>query len=71
MVEEIGVFKVFLCFVCLKALAREIVSSRRTVKRLYENKAQVNSISMHIGESIGNDQKLYLVFSLLLYDTGF
>ncbi|KAL9831247.1 putative Snf7 family protein [Arabidopsis thaliana] len=38
--------------VTAKALAREIVSSRRTVKRLYENKAQVNSISMHLGESI-------------------
>ncbi|KAF3498666.1 hypothetical protein DY000_02054362 [Brassica cretica] len=35
------------------ALAKEIVSSRRTVNKLYENKAQMNSISMHLGESIG------------------
>ncbi|XP_010535627.1 PREDICTED: vacuolar protein sorting-associated protein 24 homolog 1-like [Tarenaya hassleriana] len=35
-----------------KALAKEIVSSRRTVNRLYENKAQLNSISMHLGESV-------------------
>lgn len=37
----------------LQALAKEIVSSRRTVNKLYENKAQMNSISMHLGESIG------------------
>ena len=36
-----------------QALAKEIVSSRRTVNRLYENKAQMNSISMHLGESVG------------------
>ncbi|XP_062091992.1 vacuolar protein sorting-associated protein 24 homolog 1-like isoform X2 [Humulus lupulus] len=35
-----------------KALAREIVSSRKTVNRLHENKAQLNSISMHLGESV-------------------
>ncbi|GLT80761.1 hypothetical protein SLA2020_521840 [Shorea laevis] len=35
-----------------KALAKEIVRSRRTVNRLYENKAQLNSISMHLGESV-------------------
>ncbi|CAL0304058.1 unnamed protein product [Lupinus luteus] len=35
-----------------KALAKELVSSRRTVNRLYENKAQLNSISMHLGESV-------------------
>ncbi|KAL0735273.1 hypothetical protein Bca4012_011483 [Brassica carinata] len=35
--------------VSAKALAKEIVSSRRTVNRLYENKAQINSISMHLG----------------------
>ncbi|XP_022964907.1 vacuolar protein sorting-associated protein 24 homolog 1 isoform X2 [Cucurbita moschata] len=34
------------------ALAKEIVRSRKTVNRLHENKAQVNSISMHLGESI-------------------
>jgi charged multivesicular body protein 3 len=39
--------------VSAKALAKEIVSSRRTVNRLYENKAQMNSISMHLGESVG------------------
>ncbi|KAH9619523.1 hypothetical protein KSS87_015011 [Heliosperma pusillum] len=35
-----------------KSLAREIVSSRKTVNRLHENKAQLNSISMHLGESV-------------------
>lgn len=35
-----------------KALAKEIVQSRKTVNRLYENKAQLNSISMHLGESV-------------------
>ncbi|GMP98862.1 hypothetical protein CsSME_00046582 [Camellia sinensis var. sinensis] len=35
-----------------KALAKEIVMSRQTVNRLYENKAQLNSISMHLGESV-------------------
>ncbi|OAY38085.1 vacuolar protein sorting-associated protein 24 homolog 1 isoform X1 [Manihot esculenta] len=35
-----------------KALAKEIVRSRKTVNRLYENKAQMNSISMHLGESV-------------------
>jgi hypothetical protein len=29
------------------------VRSRKTVNRLYENKAQLNSISMHLGESVG------------------
>ncbi|KAF2300653.1 hypothetical protein GH714_014987 [Hevea brasiliensis] len=38
--------------VSAKALAKEIVRSRRTVNRLYENKAQMNSISMHLGESV-------------------
>lgn len=38
--------------VSAKALAKEIVMSRRTVNRLYENKAQMNSISMHLGESV-------------------
>ncbi|KAE8672028.1 putative vacuolar protein sorting-associated protein 24-like protein 2 [Hibiscus syriacus] len=36
-----------------KALAKEILMSRKTVNRLYENKAQLNSISMHLGESVG------------------
>ncbi|KAF5467055.1 hypothetical protein F2P56_016921 [Juglans regia] len=35
-----------------KALAKEIVLSRKTVNRLHENKAQLNSISMHLGESV-------------------
>ncbi|KAJ0021697.1 hypothetical protein Pint_32066 [Pistacia integerrima] len=38
--------------VSAKALARELVHSKRTVSRLYENKAQMNSISMHLGESV-------------------
>ncbi|KAE9620580.1 hypothetical protein Lal_00019802 [Lupinus albus] len=35
-----------------KALAKELVRSKRTVNRLFENKAQLNSISMHLGESV-------------------
>ncbi|KAL6510962.1 hypothetical protein OROGR_020019 [Orobanche gracilis] len=35
-----------------KALAKEVVRSRKTVNRLSENKAQLNSISMHLGESV-------------------
>ncbi|KAI3696935.1 hypothetical protein L6452_29576 [Arctium lappa] len=35
-----------------RALAKEVVRSRKTVNRLYENKAQLNSISMHLGESV-------------------
>ncbi|CAM8886382.1 hypothetical protein QQ045_027523 [Rhodiola kirilowii] len=38
--------------VTAKALAKEIVMSRKTVDRLHENKAQLNSISMHLGESV-------------------
>ncbi|CAK7332207.1 unnamed protein product [Dovyalis caffra] len=38
--------------VSAKALAKEVVRSRITVNRLYENKAQMNSISMHLGESV-------------------
>ncbi|KAJ7947874.1 Vacuolar protein sorting-associated protein 24 like 1 [Quillaja saponaria] len=38
--------------VSAKSLAKEIVRSRRTVNRLHENKAQLNSISMHLGESV-------------------
>ncbi|KAG5124555.1 hypothetical protein JHK82_031292 [Glycine max] len=34
------------------ALTKELVRSRKTVNRLYENKAQMNSISMHLGESV-------------------
>lgn len=55
-----------------QSLAKEIVQSRRTVNRLYENKAQLNSISMHLGESVG---KFYLIFicwlmSILLNTNG-
>lgn len=35
-----------------KSLAMELVRSRKMVNRLYENKAQLNSISMHLGESV-------------------
>ncbi|BAF10614.2 Os03g0108400 [Oryza sativa Japonica Group] len=35
-----------------KALAKEVVRSRKAVNRLYENKAQLNSISMHLGEIV-------------------
>ncbi|KAI3860929.1 hypothetical protein MKW92_033325 [Papaver armeniacum] len=38
--------------VSAKALAKEIVCSRKAVNRLHENKAQMNSISMHLGESV-------------------
>lgn len=38
---------------CVQALAKEIVMSRKVVNRLHENKAQLNSISMHLGESVG------------------
>lgn len=37
----------------LQSLARELVSSRKVVGRLYENRAQLNSVSMHLGESVG------------------
>ncbi|XP_061999769.1 vacuolar protein sorting-associated protein 24 homolog 1-like [Rosa rugosa] len=35
-----------------KSLAREILGSRKAVSRLQENKAQLNSIAMHLGESV-------------------
>ncbi|KAJ3678672.1 hypothetical protein LUZ60_002475 [Juncus effusus] len=35
-----------------KSLAKEIVMSRKAVNRLYENKAQLNSVSMHLGELV-------------------
>ena len=41
-----------ICFLC-QALAKELVQSRRAVNRLYENKAQLNSVSMHLGEIVG------------------
>ncbi|CAL5062776.1 unnamed protein product [Urochloa decumbens] len=36
-----------------KILAKELVRSRRAVNRLYENKAQISSVSMRLGEIIG------------------
>lgn len=49
----------------------EIVRSRKTVNRLYENKAQMNSISMHLGESVGMITCLYIciLFHILLSKT--
>ncbi|XP_077220948.1 SNF7 family protein [Tasmannia lanceolata] len=38
--------------VSARVLAQEIVRSRKAVNRLHENKAQLNSISMHLGESV-------------------
>lgn len=35
-----------------KSLAKEIVRSRKAVNRLHENRAQLNSISMHLGEIV-------------------
>lgn len=37
----------------MQSLAKEIVRSRKAVNRLHENKAQLNSISMHLGEIVG------------------
>ncbi|KAL3694086.1 hypothetical protein R1sor_007737 [Riccia sorocarpa] len=54
-----------------KSLAREVVSSRRVVSRLYENRAQLNSVSMHLGESaatvkaVGHIQKSNEVMKLV------
>lgn len=44
---------------CVQALAKEIVMSRKVVNRLHENKAQLNSISMHLGESVGIASRTY------------
>ncbi|WVZ03833.1 hypothetical protein V8G54_024639 [Vigna mungo] len=50
-----------------KALAKELVRSKKTVNRLYENKAQMNSISMHLGESVGERYRdVNLVFKMLM-----
>jgi charged multivesicular body protein 3 len=46
-----------------KALAKEVVRSRKAVNRLYENKAQLNSISMHLGEIVGNESPLIYYIS--------
>lgn len=39
-----------------KSLAKELVQSRKAVTRLYENKAQLNSISMHLGELVATSK---------------
>ena len=36
----------------MRLLAKEIVASRRTVARLHENKAQMNSVSMMLTEQL-------------------
>eukprot|EP00899_Mesostigma_viride_P025958 jgi/Mesvir1/6547/Mv16807-RA.1 len=35
-----------------KILAKEIVRSRKAVSRLYENRAQINSVCLHLSESL-------------------
>ncbi|KAM0894542.1 hypothetical protein ACQ4PT_024382 [Festuca glaucescens] len=39
-----------------KTLAKELVRSRHGVNRLHENKAQLNSVSMRLGEVIGTER---------------
>ncbi|KAL5146695.1 Vacuolar protein sorting-associated protein 24 1 [Glycine soja] len=51
-----------------KALAKELVRSRQTVNRLYENKAQMNSISMHLGESVGRLDLNFLLPCVSFHD---
>ncbi|XBI54069.1 hypothetical protein VPH35_036176 [Triticum aestivum] len=41
-----------------KALAKELVQSREAVNHLYENKAQLNSISMHLGKIVDPHEDL-------------
>lgn len=56
-----------------QSLAVEIVRSRKTVNRLHENKAQLNSISMHLGESVGTEfiiLKLIVLFASIYSITG-
>lgn len=56
-----------------QSLAVEIVRSRKTVNRLHENKAQLNSISMHLGESVGKEfiiLKLIVLFASIYSITG-
>ncbi|XP_040255603.1 vacuolar protein sorting-associated protein 24 homolog 1-like [Aegilops tauschii subsp. strangulata] len=45
-----------------KALAKELVQSRKAVNHLYENKAQLNSISMHLGKIVGNAHRLHRIY---------
>lgn len=56
-----------------QSLAVEIVRSRKTVNRLHENKAQLNSISMHLGESVGTEfiiLKLIVLFASIYSING-
>uniref|UniRef100_A0A0E0LKM8 Uncharacterized protein n=1 Tax=Oryza punctata TaxID=4537 RepID=A0A0E0LKM8_ORYPU len=41
--------------VSAKILAKELVRSRRVVNRLHENKAQLSSVSMRLGQIIGTE----------------
>jgi len=43
---------VVISFSC-QALPKELVRSRYVVSILYENKAQLNSVSMHLGKIVG------------------
>lgn len=61
-------FQHFILSTISQALAKEILMSRKAVNRLYENKAQLNSISMHLGESVGMIFQI-LTFSCLLLCT--
>lgn len=36
----------------MKLLAKEVISSRKTTGRLYQNKAQMNSVSMMLSEQL-------------------
>ena len=36
----------------MRLLAKEVVASRKTVARLYQNKAQMNSVSMMLSEQL-------------------
>ncbi|KAK9282982.1 hypothetical protein L1049_011209 [Liquidambar formosana] len=56
--------------VSARALAREIVSSRKAVKRLQNNKAQLSSLSMHVGESIVMMLHLYNILHFFFIDEG-
>jgi len=48
-----------------QALAKELVRSRRAVNRLYENKAQLEPVSMHLGESVG--MAFFMISFLLVW----
>ncbi len=36
-----------------RVLARELVRTRATVSRMYASKAQMNSVTMHLNENLG------------------